>query len=274
MRKIMLILGVAFFTATLYTAVHADIVPGAVLYFDARNNPTHPDAWTNLAGAGGSVPPMVLAPALEEGPIKIPDIGINERKTKYYTARKSAEMYGTKAWNPPLGIDDWTIEFLVRRNGDLFREEHQLLGINTLPEGRQGFRLGLKNGDTLGIGIYQGGADMGIASNVRLEEGVWNWIAMTGEDKKEIVVYQNGKAVSKQAGVDFDKKIPLRVITIGSFSPGEKNRNFNGSFALLRVYDKALSQNELMQNIDAWSGLAVQPEEKLATTWGALKASH
>ena len=274
MKKVISILGAAFILTTLYTAVHADIVPGAVLYFDARDNPTHPDAWTNLADAGGSVPPMVLAPALEEGPIKIPDIGINERKTKYYTSRQSAEMYGTKAWNPPLGIDDWTIEFLVRRNGDLFREEHQLLGINTLPEGRQGFRLGIKNGDTLGISIYQGGNDMGVASNVRLEEGVWTWVALTGEDKKEILVYQDGKRVSQQAGVDFDKKIPLRVITIGSFSPGEKNRNFNGSFALLRVYDKALTQNELMQNIDAWSGLAVQPDEKLATSWGALKSSH
>lgn len=274
MRKVISILGAAFILTTLNTAVHADIVPGAVLYFDARDNPTHPDAWTNLADAGGSVPPMVLAPALEEGPIKIPDIGINERKTKYYTSRQSAEMYGTKAWNPPLGIDDWTIEFLVRRNGDLFREEHQLLGINTLPEGRQGFRLGIKGGDTLGIGIYHGGADMGIASNVKLEEGVWTWVALTGEDKKEILVYQNGKRVSQQAGVDFDKKIPLRVITIGSFSPGEKNRNFNGSFALLRVYDKALTQNELMQNIDAWSGLAVQPDSKLATSWGALKASY
>ena len=87
-------------------------------------------------------------------------------------------------------------------------------------------------------------------------------------------MYQNGKKVSQQAGVDFDKKIPLRVITIGSFSPGEKNRNFNGSIALVRVYDKALSQNELMQNIDAWSGLAVRPDEKLATTWGTLKASY
>ncbi|MDE0300651.1 MAG: LamG domain-containing protein [Candidatus Poribacteria bacterium] len=274
MRKTISILGTTFFLVTICLAAHADIVPGAVFYLDARDNPTHPDAWTNLAEDGGSIPPMALKPALEEGPIKIPDIGFNERKTKYYTSRKSAEMYGTQAWNPPLSLDDWTIEFLVRRNGDLFREEHQLLGINTLPEGRQGFRLGIRGGDTLGIGIYHGNADMGIASNVRLEEGVWNWVALTGEDKKEILVYQNGKRVSQQAGVDFDKKIPLRVITIGSFSPGEKNRNFNGSFALIRVYDKALSQNELEQNINAWSGLAVQPDSKLAITWGMLKASR
>ena len=274
MRRVMLILGAAFFLGTLCTAALADIVPGAVLYLDARDNPTHPESWTNLAGAGGAIPPMVLQPALEEGPIKIPDIGINERKAKYYTARKSAEMYGTKAFNPPLGLEDWTIELLVRRNGNLFREEHQLAGINTLPEGFQGFRLGLDGAGKLGIGIYHGGQDMSVASNVLLEEGVWNWLVLTGDDKKEILVYQNGREVSKQAGVDFRKDALLRVITIGSFSPGEKNRNFNGSIALFRVYDKALTENELMQNINAWSGLAVEPDSKLAITWGALKASH
>ena len=50
MRKVMSILSAAFFMTTLCTAAFADIVPGAVLYLDARDNPTHPDAWTNLAG--------------------------------------------------------------------------------------------------------------------------------------------------------------------------------------------------------------------------------
>ena len=67
MRKVMSILSAAFFMTTLCAAAFADIVPGAVLYLDARDNPTHPDAWTNLAGDGGSLPPMALAPALEEG---------------------------------------------------------------------------------------------------------------------------------------------------------------------------------------------------------------
>ena len=63
----MSILGAAFLMGTLCTVALADIVPGAVLYLDARDNPTHPDAWTNLAGDGGAIPPMVLQPALEEG---------------------------------------------------------------------------------------------------------------------------------------------------------------------------------------------------------------
>ena len=63
MRKVISILGAAFILTTLYTAVHADIVPGAVLYLDARDNPTHPDAWTNLAGDGGSSPHLKKDPS-------------------------------------------------------------------------------------------------------------------------------------------------------------------------------------------------------------------
>ena len=126
------ILSAAFSLATLCIVVFADIVPGAVLHLDARNNPNHPDAWTSITEAGGHVPTMDVAPALEEGPIKIPDIGIDEPNAKYYTSRKSAQMYGTKAFAPPLALEDWTIEFLVRRNGDMFHEEHQLAGVNAV----------------------------------------------------------------------------------------------------------------------------------------------
>ena len=73
---------------------------------------------------------------------------------------------------------------------------------------------------------------------------------------------------------DWDDNIPLRAITIGSFSPGEKNRNFNGSFSLVRVYDKALEEDEILQNINFWSGLAVDPASKLTTTWGRVKTRY
>ena len=273
MRKAMPILGAAFFLATQCIAAFADIVPGAVLHLDARNNPNHPVAWTSIAEAGGHVPPMDVAPALEEGTIKIPDIGIDEPKAKYYTSQKSAEMYGTKAFAPPLALEDWTIEFLVRRNGDMFHEEHQLAGVNAVWVRQQGIRLALDAAGYLKMVIYE--VDIiPVPSNIILEEGVWNWVAFTGKDKEEILVYHNGREVNKRPGVDLDKKILLRTITIGASTPSEKVRNFNGSIALFRVYDKVLSENEIMQNINAWSGLAVEPGSILATTWGSLKASY
>ena len=274
MRKAITTLGAAHFLTTLCITVFADIVPGAVLHLDARNNPNHPFAWTSIAEPGGHVPPMDVAPTLEEGPIKIPDIGIDEPRAKYYTSRKSGEMYGTKAFAPPLSFGDWTIEFLVRRNGNMFHEEHQLAGVNAVWVRQQGIRLGLDAAGNLKIVIYEAGVDKPVPSNIILEKGVWNWVALTGKDKQEILVYHNGREVNKRPGVELLSNVPMRTITIGSSTPSEKDRNFNGSIALFRVYDKALRENEIMRNINAWSGLAVDRGAKLATTWGSLKVSH
>ena len=276
MKKLILIFSVVFLLTTFYTIAPANVVPGAVLYLDASDNPADPEGWTNLGTAGGELPPMDQAPELETGTIEIPDLDIVQQNVKYYTAEKSAQMFGTKALGElELLLEDWTIEFLVRRNGDLFSEEHQLAGLNTLPEGRQGMRLGLDGGGNLGIGIYHGGADAGVASNIVLEEGEWNWVSISAEDKDKILVYQNGGQVSEQPGLDFDPDVPLGIITIGAFSPGERSRNFNGSIAFFRVYDKALDEDEIMQNIDAWAGgLAVDPDSKLTTTWGREKTRY
>ncbi len=274
MRRVIPTLGAAFFLATQCMAAFANIVPGAVLHLDARNNPNHPDAWTSIAEAGGHVPPMDAPPALEEGPIKIPDIGIDEPKAKYYTSRKRAEMYGTKGFAPPLALEDWTIELLVRRNGDMFHDEHQLAGVNAVWARQQGIRFGLDAANNLKMVIYEAGVDKPVSSNIILEEGVWNWVAFTGRDKEEILAYHNGREVNKRPGVDLQRNVQMRTITIGASTPSEKVRNFNGSIALFRVYDKVLRENEIMQNINAWSGLAVDPGAKLATTWGSLKASH
>ena len=80
--------------------------------------------------------------------------------------------------------------------------------------------------------------------------------------------------MSTPQGVDFDANVPLRAITIGSSSPGEGSRNFNGSFFLVRIYDKALTKDEIMQNINFRSGLAIEPDSKLTTTWGAVKTTY
>ena len=56
MRRVVSILSTVFFLAISSTIALADIVPGALLYLDAANNPGHPDAWTNLGTAHGELP--------------------------------------------------------------------------------------------------------------------------------------------------------------------------------------------------------------------------
>lgn len=57
--------------------------------------------------------------------------------------------------------------------------------------------------------------------------------------------------------------------SIGANSFDERRRTFNGSFAIVRAYDKALTEAEINQNISG--AFAVDPADKLSTTWAKVK---
>ena len=274
MSKVIVTFTTIFILASACTVAFADAVPGAVLILDASDNADHPKAWKNLGEAGGSLPAADTAPKLEEGPIKIARLGINERKTKYYTAKASRQTFGGPVHkNPKLYLSDWTFEFLCRRNGNLFVEEHHLAGFQNSPaEGAQGIRFWLLGGgQELGISIHAKGSKQAPeAIKIQLEQDVWTWVTLVGENKKSIAAYQDGKEITNQGGFDWNPKLPINEISIGANSHGERRRTFNGSFALVRVYDKALTPAQVVQNARG-AFLSVEPGDKLSTTWGRLK---
>ena len=253
----------------------ANIVSDPVLYLDAADNPAHPDAWTNLGTEGGELPAADEAPELEEGTIKIPALGFVQPNAKYYTTMASHQTFGgPPAKNTPLFFKDWTLEFLCKRNGDFFVEEHHFAGFQNSPrEGKQGIRLWIVNGQNLDISIHAKGAKQGVQPlNLKLDEGVWTWITIVGTSGKSIVAYQDGKEVSKQPGFEFDKGLPINDISIGANSYDERRRTFNGSFAIVRAYDKALTEAEVNRNIT--DTFAVDPADKLSTTWAKVKRGY
>ena len=264
-----------FFLAIISVVAFANVVADPVLYLDAAENPAHPDAWENLGTEGGELLATDKPMELEEGEIKIPALGINEPNAKYYTTTESLSTFGgPPAKNTPLFFEDWTLEFLCRRNGDFFVEEHHFAGFQNSPrEGKQGIRLWIVGGQNLDASIHAGGAKQGVQTlSIKLEEGVWTWIAVVGTNDKSVVAYQDGKEVSKQAGFKFDKKLPIDDISIGANSFDERRRTFNGSFAIVRAYDKALSEAEINGNIE--SAFPVEPADKLSTTWAKVKRSY
>ena len=264
-----------FFVSIACSMAFANVVSDPVLYLDASDNPSHPDAWTNLGTEGGELPAADKAPELEEGTIEIPALGINQENMKYYTTKDSLQTFGgPPAKNPPLFFEDWTLEFLCRRNGDFFVEEHHFAGFQNSPrEGKQGIRLWIVDGQKLDISIHAKGGKQGVQPlNLQLNEGEWTWITVVGTSGKSIVAYQDGKEVSEQAGFEFDKGLPINDISIGANSYDERRRTFNGSFAIVRAYDKALTEAEINQNISGT--FAVDPADKLPTTWGKLKHGY
>ena len=229
-------------------------VPGAVLLLDASNNPGTSTPWVNLGTAGGRLSVSELHPRVEEGEIEIPAIGFSGRR-RYYTAATSGQTFGGPVdTNPKLYLGDWTLEFLCKRNGNLFAQEHQFAGFQNSPrEGLQGIRLWLPNdGQELSMSIHaEGFRQPERALNIFLEENVWTWVTIVSKNGESIIAYQDGVEVRIHTGVHFDANVPLDDISIGANSYEERDRNFNGSFSIVRVYDRALSQDEVLQNIGA-----------------------
>ena len=241
----------------IYIAEPINAVSGAALLLDASNNPESIARWTNLGTSGGSLLSSDRhdrRPRVEEGKIEIPSIGFSGRR-KFYTATASGQTFGGPIdTNPKLYLGDWTLEFLCKRNGNRFDLEHQFAGFQNSPrEELQGIRLRLPNGgQELGISIHAGSYKYpGRALNIFLEENVWTWVTVVSKNAESIVAYQDGVEVSRHPGVYFDPSLPLDDISIGANSYEERRRNFNGSFSIVRVYDRALNPDEVLQNIGA-----------------------
>ena len=231
-----------------------DAVPGAALLLDASNNPGTTAHWVNLGTAGGRLQASGIRARVEEGEIEIPSIGFSGRR-RYYTATGTGQTFGGPVHlNPQLYVGNWTLEFLCKRNGDSFSLEHHFAGFQNSPrEGLQGIRLGLLlDAQELDMSIHAGGFKQPTrALNIFLAENVWTWVTIVSMNGESIIAYQDGVEVSRHPGVHFDSNLPLDDISIGSFSYDERRRNFNGSFSIVRVYDRALRPDEVLQNIGA-----------------------
>ena len=276
MQKAVSIFGVSFFLATICTIVLADAVPGALLYFDARdNNRAHPDAWRNLGTVGGELSGAGKPPELEQGTIAIPALGI-DTNSKFYTHNKADQAWGDQGDDLEFFIEDWTLEFLFKLHG----ENHQGARANQFA-GFQPKKLQEHNairlffGSGLGElgGIFSGQPVHSLRPGRNWTEDGWIWLTLTRSTDSNIKVYQDGKLVDLKVNVFFHKTPPIEVVSIGANSYVERGRSFTGSIALVRLYDIALDKNQVKQNITAWiEWRGVDPASKLTMTWGRVKA--
>ena len=96
--------------------------------------------------------------------------------------------------------------------------------------------------------------------------GKWHHVAGV-YDGAQAIIYINGE-------VDNEKKFEGDLKHNGeNFWMGARKSDgllYNGLLDELRLYNRGLSQAEIQNNLDA-EGLAVEPTQKLALTWGAIK---
>jgi hypothetical protein len=104
---------------------------------------------------------------------------------------------------------------------------------------------------------------------MEIGEKEWHWIAIVyNDDAGTYEGYLDGELVDqKDTSQDFEPKLEMSIIRI--FAGDTIERNFNGSASVLRVYDMALSAEQISPN-----AAAVEPTSKLAITWGSVKTSY
>ena len=259
-------------------AVAQKVIPGAVIHLDAREQNKREIAWKNLGLAGGKMPADNEVPELEAGKIRIPALGIDEDARWYTATRKSETFGGPPDVLPKLQLEDWTMEILIKRNGPKWPDlvvASQVLGFRARDRELQHFQVSLNGPDTGElIARFKGRAndkgkwlipeDLGID----IKEKEWHWIAFVFTDRKTVETYQDGEKVGMvEINQNFDPEEP---VWLSIFCSHDRDRNFNGSIAILRIYDRPLSRDELLQNITG--KLAVEPTDKLTTTWARVKA--
>ena len=98
-----------------------------------------------------------------------------------------------------------------------------------------------------------------------MEQDVWYHVAYTSDiNADELKLYVNGELIDTvNAGAEPNNLTSLRI---GSEHEG---RYFPGILDEVRIYNRALTEDEIRQNFEAIT--AVQPAGKLSVTWGELK---
>ncbi len=260
-----------------------------VLHFDANTQEKGDDSWMDSV-SGGAVPMADDKPAVEEGMIDVAGQAFN---SKYYTASKSRQSFVNTDNEPTddiptVFLENYTMGILVRINGGLLEQEHQMLGIQSnAPEANQTSRIWVSNGDdenpagnitnvnvmqpAIGLREDYGLADHGLSLGV----GTWRFVHIAFESGIAIDFYIDGENTgSLPSGVTWDPDRPMNIHALFCHSFGEQQRTFNGSIAYYKVWDEYLTQDQIQADMGggAGGGTAVDPADKVTTTWGNVKA--
>ena len=104
------------------------------------------------------------------------------------------------------------------------------------------------------------------------DAGKWHHVVGT-YDGAEMKIYVNGKLENTSDAQSGAINYPDRVFfSIGSYKDDNADFVHKGMLDEVRLYDRALSEKEISNNLNA-EGLAVEATGKLSLTWGRIKAA-
>ncbi len=101
------------------------------------------------------------------------------------------------------------------------------------------------------------------------------FIDENGKEWKENVLYLDSvrRPLGKSHYSNPERFLPYtEPVYLGAINDnGKAKRGFRGMLDEVRVYDRMLTDEEVLQNFQSGIGLSVEPTQKLSTVWGELK---
>ena len=278
-KNVVAILSVGFLLA-MTSSVALAFVPDPIFWVDAADNPAHPDGWTNLGTAGGVIPALDPVPVLE--PAAGPD------GTPTYTASEAGQSFGADG-GASLFFADWSLEIWMNRHDQAVGGgEHQFLGFIDVPWpfGQciiLRFDTGGDGPDTgrvrlMLVSTGAGGVDNGqhFFPEVDIGKDEWHHVAFTFDNSDGMLrSYLDGTLVGEDETIqDYGDDVEMKNNAIFRSDPGDNaDRIFSGSISIIRLYDKVLTDEEILGNLNNPRTISVEPVDKLTETWGKVKTS-
>ena len=131
--------------------------------------------------------------------------------------------------------------------------------------------------DEFSFAVSTKGADDGDGDLTYFHAGPYDvrkWYHVVGVyDGNTTKLYVNGELVVDSEGQSEDINYPSNAfLVIGIYKDDNENDPFMGKLDEIRLYEKALSEGEVLRNMEA-KGLSVDAGGKLSLTWGEIKIS-
>ena len=117
-----------------------------------------------------------------------------------------------------------------------------------------------------------GGGDLNSPAGLLETRGTWYYITAVFDD--QYLLYVDGTLKGELKAEVYSGPNPTAWLLGTRLFPANAAYFFIGLIDELGVYNRALSEDEINQNMDAGGWAAVQPANKLALTWGNLKVSR
>lgn len=123
-----------------------------------------------------------------------------------------------------------------------------------------------------------GCSDIAVEIEFALSDGQWHHVVFAIEDAAEskVSIYMDGQPqeviVGKESELDTFAAFVEPVYIGAANNRGNVERYFPGLIDEVRIYDRSLTSEEVIQNFESKVGLGVEPTDKLSTVWGILKA--